>query len=284
MEGISPPQQLDLRCNDLAGEWRRWNRSFNDYLLAIDLVAETRAAERRKLALFRHVGGEDVRELYSQMEFLDGDAAEIGEGSDGRKLNDVLERFQEYCNPRSGKVVSRFEFHNCSQQGEAVDVYLMRLRRLAEGCGFGDQRDSLIRDKLLFGLDDKKTMEKLMRENDDKLSLDYVIRAIRVNEANKALNIEKPSKPTEIGAVSRGPRLRSDDFNASKIQCSKCGGEHASNKCPAYGSRCRKCNAKNHWAAVCKSKVTQAVNELQIKDAVDDDSQVFFGEVFPLIM
>ena len=134
MEGISPPGQLNLRAEDLAGEWRRWVRSFNDYLCAIDLVATSKAAEKRKLALFRCVGGEDVRELYSQMEFnsapqtLTGAVTEIEEGANGRKLDDVIKRFHEYCNPRSGAVVSRFEFHNCRQNGDTVDVFLMKLR------------------------------------------------------------------------------------------------------------------------------------------------------------
>jgi len=80
MEGISPPGQLNLRAEDLSGEWWRWIRSFEDYLLAIDLTANSRAGEKRKLALFRHCGGEDVREVYSQMEFnleVSGEITEI---------------------------------------------------------------------------------------------------------------------------------------------------------------------------------------------------------------
>ena len=116
-------------------------RSFQDYLLAIDLVNTTKAAEKRKLALFRYVGGEDVREVYSQLEFKTapdehGVTEEIEEGVNGRKLEDVLKRFNDYCNPRSGIVVSRFQFHGCVQNGETCDVYLMRLRRLADGCQF----------------------------------------------------------------------------------------------------------------------------------------------------
>ncbi|XP_067940194.1 uncharacterized protein [Watersipora subatra] len=208
MDGILPPGQLDLRSKDIAGEWRKWSRAFEDYLLAIDVAAGTLAAEKRKLALFCHVGGEDVREVYSRMEFTkvgDGETKDIDEGTEGRKLKDVLKRFREYCNPRSGIVVSRYEFHNSSQNGETVDVYLMRLRRLAESCDFGDQRDSLVRDKLLFGLDDSKTIEKLMRESDEKLSLDFVIRAIRVAEAAKvAKSSEKLS--ADVNAIALGGR------------------------------------------------------------------------------
>lgn len=97
----------------------------------------------------------------------------------------MLKGICDSCNPRPDVIVSRFEFLNSSQNGETVDVYLMKLRCLAERCNFGDQRDSLVRDKLLFRLDDNKTGEKLRRELDKKLSLDFVIKSIRVAEAAK---------------------------------------------------------------------------------------------------
>jgi len=182
MEGITPPAQLDIRADDLSGVWRRWVRSFNDYLLAIDLES---------LVLFKHVGGEDVRELYFQMEFLstpddNGTITKLEEGTEGRRLVDVINPFYDYCNPRLGVVVTKHRFHSCVQNRGTVDVYFMKLRQLAEGCEFGSQRNSSIRDKLLFGLNETKKVEKLMREIDGKLTLDFVIRAMRVAEKLKS--------------------------------------------------------------------------------------------------
>jgi len=70
----------------------------------------------------------------------------------GRKLEDVIKHFHEYCNPHTSIVLNRFQFHNSSQSGDTIDVYLMKLQRLAEGCEFGNQRYSMIKDKLLFGM------------------------------------------------------------------------------------------------------------------------------------
>lgn len=281
MEGILPPSQLNLRASDLSTEWRRWSRAFSDYLLAINLIAETEAAEKRKLALFRHIGGEDVRELYGQIEFFGEDGTtELNEGTDGRKLEDVLARFKEYCNPRSSVIVSRFEFHNCSQQGESVDVFLMKLRRLAEGCDFGNQRDSLIRDKLLFGLDDTNLRGKLMRESDKTLTLEYVIKAVRVNEVSK---VEKTLANTDIHSVraERQYSERNDRKLSSfdKGRCTKCGRTHALNKCPAYGTTCKKCGRRNHWAAVCRSQSKQVDELHDDTGSVDSASEVYLGEI-----
>ena len=37
-----------------------------------------------------------------------------------------------------------------------------------------------------------------------------------------------------------------------------CGGNHTGprNKCPAFGSTCRNCALKNHWAAVCARRTS----------------------------
>ena len=35
--------------------------------------------------------------------------------------------------------------------------------------------------------------------------------------------------------------------------CNNCGKQHPRNKCPAYGTLCRKCGKANHWQSVCRS-------------------------------
>ena len=277
MDGISPPGALNLRAGDLSSEWRKWIRAFQDYLLAIDVTAETVAAERRKLALFRTIGGEDVRELYSQMEFLNetdpDNVVVIREGAEGRRLEEVITRFTDYCNPRSSIIVQRLEFHNCKQNGEQLDVFLMRLRRLAEGCDFGTQRDGLIRDKLLFGLDDVGLRDRLMREADDRLTLEYVVKAVRVDETAKLLrnttlghsetNTTQIASGTDINFVQRGPAQRTTGATASSgsvSKCNKCGKFHGPRKCPAYNTKCRRCDRLGHWANFCKDGSGKKLN------------------------
>jgi len=139
--------------------------------------------------LFRHFGSEDVRELYSQIGFLstpdNGTITELDEGTEGRRLVAVINRFQDYCNLRSGVVVTRHRFYNCAQNGDTIYVYLMELRQLTEGWEFGSQIYSLIQDKLLFGLDDIQEIKKLMGETDKKLTLDFVVSALKVAEKSR---------------------------------------------------------------------------------------------------
>lgn len=107
-------------------EWCRCEWCFNDYLLAIGLIETTTVAVKGKLALFRQVGGEDVRERYSQMEFVgddgDGNPGKMEKGAAKRTLEVALGRFYAYCNPRSGVIVTHYKFHKSSQNGEYVEV------------------------------------------------------------------------------------------------------------------------------------------------------------------
>ena len=119
----------------------------------------------------------------------------------------MYQRFHEYCNPRLGVIVRRFQFHNSAQNDDTIDAYLMRLRRLAEGCKFEKQRDSLIRDKLLFGLDDIDTKRKLMRESDEKLTLKYLIKLLRIIKALRFASTDKMDRPPEINAMKINSNL-----------------------------------------------------------------------------
>ena len=57
------------------------------------------------------------------------------------------------------------------------------------------------------------------------------------------------------GASARSRETNTDAINQNP-QCRKCG-LNRGKKCPAQGTRCRKCNQWNHWEQVCRSKQTQ---------------------------
>ena len=50
-------------------------------------------------------------------------------------------------------------------------------------------------------------------------------------------------------------------------QCLKCGRRHQPKQCPAYGTECRKCKKKNHWARQCRSK--KFIKEIHEKTTED---------------
>ena len=51
---------------------------------------------------------------------------------------------------------------------------------------------------------------------------------------------------------SKNPDVQKSLIGRDK-SCNNCGKQHPRNKCPAYGTLCRKCGKANHWQSVCRS-------------------------------
>ena len=63
---------------------------------------------------------------------------------------------------------------------QSVASYATDLRTRADHRDFGDLKDSLIRDKIVIGIRDNKTQERLLRESD--LGLDKALQICRASE------------------------------------------------------------------------------------------------------
>ena len=59
----------------------------------------------------------------------------------------IVEKFDEYCNPRKNITREHYNFSTRNQQpGESINQYVTDLKTKAWMCEFVQQRDSLIRD------------------------------------------------------------------------------------------------------------------------------------------
>ena len=59
---------------------------------------------------------------------------EIAEGDD-KKIDKVLQKFVEHCEPRKNISYERFKFFSRAQEsGETIDQYVTVLRKLSETC------------------------------------------------------------------------------------------------------------------------------------------------------
>ena len=66
------------------------------------------------------------------------------------------------------------------EQDESFDQFLNRLRELAATCNFGTLEEEMIRDRIVIGIGDNRTRERLLREPD--LKLERAIDTCRTNE------------------------------------------------------------------------------------------------------
>lgn len=184
MEGLKAPGERSFEGN-VAENWRRWKRSFQNYLMAIDLVLLTPIGDneacnaaifRRQVAILFLTAGEEADEIYSQIEFTEDQTA--------HKLSDVVDKFETHCNPRQNILYEWFIFWSLSQgAGEPVDVFLKRLKTQAVKCEIGDLKERMMLFRILFGLSDPKLKERLLR--DRHITLDRNVDDIQAAEMTR---------------------------------------------------------------------------------------------------
>ena len=282
--GLSPPGELVFDGNVSDG-WRQWRRRFENYLTAINLVAEPADENgvfpagntviwRRQVAILLHTAGDEAYEIYSQFEFA--------EDEDENKLPDVLQKFEEHCNPRKSQLYEWFVFWSMNQsEDEPIDMYLKRLKTQASKCDFGDQKDMMLLCRVVFGSTDVKLKERLLRDN--TMTLDRAIQEIRASQVTKS-QLKHIATGDTIATLSSQsvknesvPAAKYDSLAAKKLDCRYCGYEHVRGKCPAYGQTCKRCGGKNHFQKKCQSK---KVNSIQTDTAVAEGvNNLFIGTI-----
>ena len=103
--------------------------------------------------------GSQGREIYDTMAF-EVPASE-------RSLTQVLAAFDTHCKPKKNETVERFKFFSRSQDpGESQETFITDLKLLATTCNFGDLKDSLVRDRIICGIQDRQFREELLKISD----------------------------------------------------------------------------------------------------------------------
>ena len=202
------------------------------------------------------------------------------------KIGVLKAKFEEYVNPKKNTVFERYKFWEYKRkEGETVDQLVTELKTRAKTCVFGDQHDSMIRDRIVFGVSDTRLKERLLRESSE-LSLEKAASLCRAAEASKSqlkeLQTSERSKP--VHAVK--PKAKQKPLNTPQKQpqsnCRNCGTKHLPRLCPAFGQLCLKCKQKNHYARMCPQKNTRVhlvtpSEQVAFSGQVDSEEALFIG-------
>ena len=113
MDQLSPPEALSLDGN-VAENWRRWKQRFEIFSLASGLSEKATGVQA---ATFLHVAGPEALEVYNTFSWTTAD--------DKNKVDKIMEKFDQYCNPRKNVTWERHKFNTQNQQpGETIDQYV----------------------------------------------------------------------------------------------------------------------------------------------------------------
>ena len=131
---LAAPKEFEISSDPstVAQQWKKWVISFRFYLTATGVTEE-----EQKRALLLHVAGTEVQEVFSTLSTADGTCAAA--------LNSLNAYFATKANIR----YEHYLFRQSSQeQHETIDVFVMRLKKLAATCEFTDIDDVIIDQSL----------------------------------------------------------------------------------------------------------------------------------------
>ena len=274
---LPPPPVLDIHNAQAFEKWKKFKCAWTNYAMATELNKKSQAVQ---VATLLTVIGEEAREVFSTF-------TDWASDGDDAKIEPVLTKFAQYCQPRKNVPFERYRFNRRTQEpGETYDQYRTALRKLAEGCDFQTiTPGEILRDRLVFGVKDDKVRERLLRESN--LTLQKTDEICRAAESMIAqMKVVSESSGATVSAVRASQERQQSLLDESKTspggkrsrECWNCGRTHEYHRkelCPAYGKVCNKCLKPNHFAAKCRSTKNKS-SQRSIK-VIDDDAD----EVFP---
>lgn len=212
-----------------------------------------------------------------------------------KKLDELLILLRDFYCPKKNVILERFEFHKSKQENnELVKDYIVRLRKKAANCKFGEFLDESLRDKLILGVKDESVQGLLLMEStkDEKLSFEKASNLAISTEMSKSgvTDINKDSARFSIAQcdesninylnrkfISKSQFKENNNVTKSKSSikvCSRCGSNtHDEEKCYAKNRMCRKCGKKGHYEKMCKILV-KLISEGKCED-LDSENKGF---------
>lgn len=181
----------------------------------------------------------------------------------------LIEKLDEYFNSPKKEAVERYHFFTRSKkQNESIEQYINILREKAKTCNFKDMTDSIIRDKIILDTHDKILRKKFFEE--DNLDLSKLVMIYNDYKINTE-KIKEVTKESRTESKNFIPKPSNND--KMKKSCWRCDCHHPFGKCPAWGSKCTKCDNINHFTHCCKDSRFKMNDDKVNKNVLDPMQQ-----------
>ena len=154
-----PHEPLKL-VTDAVSNWNLWKQLWQNYAIVADIQSESRSPEFIK-ALFITTMGIEGLQIYNACDPEDTDT-----------VNEIIIKLDEHILGQTKKTFERYKFNARGQMcEEAIDAYVAALKILQKTCNFCDcLKDSLLRDRIVFGVRDNGLRKRLLQERSLDLS------------------------------------------------------------------------------------------------------------------
>lgn len=141
-----------LLTGNLGENWGRWEQLFQIYMTASGADGKE---EKVKAAILLHAPGEEALEVYHT----------INIDHEKETVDDVLAAFRAFCQSKKNTVFERHQFWaHPLPDSITIEKYVTELRQKSKDCEFGASENDMIRDMIVFRMNDQRLKERLLRE------------------------------------------------------------------------------------------------------------------------
>ncbi|PFX16114.1 Retrovirus-related Pol polyprotein from transposon 17.6 [Stylophora pistillata] len=145
MERIKPPSELDIDSLNLADMWKEWKEAWELYWILSGLYEKDDAIQ---IATIQSILETKARRVLKTLPNIPKDITQ-------RTVGGILTALEMYCVPRKNTTYKRYFFRMTTQEERSFDIFVTDLRRRAEYCDFGAIKDSLMRDQIVNGTEER---------------------------------------------------------------------------------------------------------------------------------
>ncbi len=143
-----------------AEEWTQYVARLEQFFEANEITGEANAVKRK--ATFLSVVG---RNAYNLLRSLLAPTKPTD-----KTFQELVKTLSTHYSPASTEVMQRFRFNSRARKdGETIADYVAELRKLAEGCNYGDSLKKMLRDRLVWVVKNPTIQKKLLAETGLKL-------------------------------------------------------------------------------------------------------------------
>ena len=194
--GLPPPEALHLSGGNISSNWKKFKQKYTNYEIATGISSKDSST---RVATLLTVIGNDAIDVFNTLTW--------DEEGDDKKIEKVLLKFEEHCEPMKNVSYERYKFFSRAQEsGESIDQYVTILRKLCETCEFGTLKNSLIKDRIVLGVNSTKTRERLLRVPD--LTLQKALDVVRSAEATD-MQMKELDSDSSVHGIGRDLKARS---------------------------------------------------------------------------
>ena len=246
-----PPMDITGFKSELSERWRVWLRGFTYF--AGGKANLQNAARKKNEVLYR--AGSGVQDIFENLTIVPPP-----EGQEGDDVyQQTVRTLDAYFRVQENAAYERHVLRQLRQEpGEDVDSFVLRLRKQARNCGYGQaELEFAVRDQLFEKISSLELRTKLFEEpNIQPAAAIDKARAWETARRQASSIAEGEGGQSNVNMI-KGRDSKKPSIGFGKHKCYACGkvGHFARDKiCPARGKTSAKCGDIGHWAACCRSE------------------------------